>query len=55
MWLGPIQNKEFAERVLKSIEGQEMEYKTWNRIMGMVTMAKDVSCMDPYYSEVEQR
>lgn len=43
MWLGPIQDSAFAERVLKSTAGQEADYKTWTRIQGMVSMARDVS------------
>jgi tRNA G26 N,N-dimethylase Trm1 len=47
MWLGPIQDPEFAERVLQSTAGQEAEYKTWPRIQGMVTLARDVSSSTP--------
>jgi tRNA G26 N,N-dimethylase Trm1 len=43
MWLGPIQDPAFCERVLKSTAGQEGDYKTWTRIQGMVSMARDVS------------
>jgi tRNA (guanine26-N2/guanine27-N2)-dimethyltransferase len=43
MWLGPLQDPAFAERVLHSTEGQQADYKTWDRIQGMVTLAKNVS------------
>jgi hypothetical protein len=43
MWLGPIQDTEFAGRVLKSIEGQQKDYGTWTRMHGMLTMAHEVS------------
>jgi tRNA (guanine26-N2/guanine27-N2)-dimethyltransferase len=43
MWIGAIQDNEFAKRVLSSIEGQQAEYKTWTRMHGMLTMASEVS------------
>jgi len=43
MWLGPIQDSAFAERCLKSIEGQEGDYATWKRMHGMLSLAKEVS------------
>lgn len=43
MWLGPIQDSEFAERVLKSIENDKESYRTWPRMNGMLTMAHEVS------------
>jgi tRNA G26 N,N-dimethylase Trm1 len=43
MWIGAIQDNDFAKRVLSSIEGQQAEYKTWTRMHGMLTMASEVS------------
>lgn len=43
MWLGPIQDNDFAERCLKSIEGQEGDYATWKRMHGMLLIAREVS------------
>lgn len=43
MWLGPIQDPQFAERVLKSIEDDKESYKTWPRMNGMLTIAHEVS------------
>lgn len=43
MWLGPIQNQAFAERVLKGIQGQQGDYATWARMQGMLTIAKEVN------------
>jgi tRNA (guanine26-N2/guanine27-N2)-dimethyltransferase len=43
MWLAPIHDTTFVDRVLKSIEGQEKEYGTWTRIHGMLTLAANVS------------
>ncbi len=42
MWLGPIQESAFANRVLDSIDGQQGEYKTWTRMHGMLTVAQEV-------------
>lgn len=42
MWLGPIQNSEFAAKVLEGIEGQQAQYKTWARMHGMLSLAKEV-------------
>lgn len=46
MWIGAIQDNDFAKRVLSSIEGQQAEYKTWTRMHGMLTMASEVSEAD---------
>ena len=43
MWLGAIHDRDFAERALKSIEGQEKHYGTWKRMHGMLSLAKNVS------------
>lgn len=45
MWLGPIQNSEFAAKVLEGIDGQQAQYKTWARMHGMLSLAKEV-CSD---------
>lgn len=43
MWLAPIHDTAFVQRVLKSIEGQEKAYGTWTRIHGMLSLAANVS------------
>lgn len=43
MWLAPIHDVTFAQRVLKSIEGQEKDYGTWPRVHGMLSLAANVS------------
>lgn len=43
MWVGPIQDHSFAERVRKGVEGDQAHYGTWPRMMGMLTLARDVS------------
>jgi len=43
MWLAPIHDVDFAQRVLKSIEGQEKDYGTWPRVHGMLSLAANVS------------
>lgn len=43
MWLAPIHDVSFAQRVLKSIEGQEKDYGTWPRVHGMLSLAANVS------------
>ncbi len=42
MWLGPIHDTSFAARILKGIEGQKGEYKTWTRMHGMMTVTQEV-------------
>ncbi|WVQ82169.1 N2,N2-dimethylguanosine tRNA methyltransferase [Cryptococcus sp. DSM 104549] len=39
LWLGPLQDNEFAKRVIRDIEKQEKEYKTYKRMLGMLTLA----------------
>ncbi|BEJ14874.1 hypothetical protein CspHIS471_0406410 [Cutaneotrichosporon sp. HIS471] len=48
MWLGPIHDPEFAERVLKSIDGEQDKYGTWPRMNGMLTLAMN-ELPDPFY------
>ncbi|BEI84117.1 hypothetical protein CcaverHIS002_0407210 [Cutaneotrichosporon cavernicola] len=48
MWLGPIHDSEFAERVLKSIDGEQDKYGTWPRMNGMLTLAMN-ELPDPFY------
>ena len=43
MWLGPIHDSVFAERVLSSIKGEQAKYKTWARMYGMMRIAQEVS------------
>ncbi|KAK8864245.1 N2,N2-dimethylguanosine tRNA methyltransferase [Kwoniella newhampshirensis] len=39
LWLGPLQDGEFAKRVIRDIQSQEKEYKTYSRMLGMLTIA----------------
>ncbi|ORX36858.1 S-adenosyl-L-methionine-dependent methyltransferase [Kockovaella imperatae] len=48
MWLGPIQDPEFARIVLKGIEGDKEQYGTWTRMHGMLTLAEQ-ELPDPFY------
>ncbi|RSH79757.1 RNA methyltransferase tRNA(m5U54)methyltransferase [Apiotrichum porosum] len=41
MWLGPLHDKDFIGRVLKSIEGQQANYGTWARMHGMLSLAQE--------------
>ncbi|OXM81975.1 N2,N2-dimethylguanosine tRNA methyltransferase [Cryptococcus neoformans Bt63] len=48
LWLGPLQDNEFAKRVIKEIESTEKEYKTYNRMLGMLTLASQ-ELPDPWF------
>ncbi|WVN88091.1 N2,N2-dimethylguanosine tRNA methyltransferase [Cryptococcus depauperatus CBS 7841] len=48
LWLGPLQDNEFAKRVLKDIEETEKEYKTYNRMHGMLTLTSQ-ELPDPWF------
>ncbi|WWD17458.1 N2,N2-dimethylguanosine tRNA methyltransferase [Kwoniella shandongensis] len=48
LWLGPLQDSEFAKRVIKDISSQEKEYKTYNRMLGMLTIASQ-ELPDPWF------
>ncbi|WWC70346.1 N2,N2-dimethylguanosine tRNA methyltransferase [Kwoniella pini CBS 10737] len=39
LWLGPIQDSTFAKRVMNEISAQEKEYKTFPRMLGMLSLA----------------
>lgn len=49
MWLAPIHDPIFAQRVLKSIEGQEKDYGTWPRVHGMLSLAANVGHTPKHY------
>ena len=53
MWIGPIQDQAFAQRCLKSIDGQQGDYATWTRMHGMLTIASNVrlKCGDVFKTE----
>lgn len=51
MWLAPIHDVTFAQRVLKSIEGQEKDYGTWPRVHGMLSLAANVSPPLCYFND----
>jgi tRNA (guanine26-N2/guanine27-N2)-dimethyltransferase len=42
MWSGPLHNQEFVNQMLTHIEDSASEFKTAERIKGMVTVAKNV-------------
>ncbi|WVW83725.1 N2,N2-dimethylguanosine tRNA methyltransferase [Kwoniella bestiolae CBS 10118] len=48
LWLGPIQDPEFAKRVMKDISSQEKEYKTFPRMLGMLSLAAQ-ELPDPFF------
>ncbi|WWD02810.1 N2,N2-dimethylguanosine tRNA methyltransferase [Kwoniella europaea PYCC6329] len=48
LWLGPIQDPEFAKRVMKDIPTQEKEYKTFPRMLGMLSLAAQ-ELPDPFF------
>ncbi|WVQ77202.1 N2,N2-dimethylguanosine tRNA methyltransferase [Cryptococcus sp. DSM 104548] len=39
LWLGPLQDNAFANRVLREIESTQADYKTYNRMHGMLSLA----------------
>lgn len=43
MWLGPLHSSEFCAAVVESVVREKENYKTWARIKGMVSVARDVS------------
>lgn len=45
MWTGPIHNQEFVEQMLAHVEEHATDFKTADRIKGMVTVAKHVRQM----------
>ncbi|ORY32579.1 N2,N2-dimethylguanosine tRNA methyltransferase-domain-containing protein [Naematelia encephala] len=53
MWLGPIQDRDFAKRVLKGIDGQQEAYGTWPRMHGMLTIASE-ELDTPFYVTMNQ-
>jgi hypothetical protein len=43
MWLGPLHDSGFCKAVVESVEREKENYKTFARIKGMVSVARDVS------------
>jgi tRNA G26 N,N-dimethylase Trm1 len=43
MWLGPLHDSSFCKAVVESVEREKENYKTFARIKGMVSVARDVS------------
>lgn len=43
MWLGPLHSPEFCAAVVTSVNAESDHYKTYARIKGMVSVARDVS------------
>ncbi|WWC89490.1 N2,N2-dimethylguanosine tRNA methyltransferase [Kwoniella dendrophila CBS 6074] len=48
LWLGPIQDPEFAKRVMRDITATEKEYKTFPRMLGMLSLAAQ-ELPDPFF------
>ncbi|WRT66207.1 N2,N2-dimethylguanosine tRNA methyltransferase [Kwoniella shivajii] len=48
LWLGPIQDPIFAKRVMNDISSQEKEYKTYSRMLGMLSLAAQ-ELPDPFF------
>ena len=42
MWIGPLHDRDFASRALRSIEDDKDSYGTWTRMHGMLTVASEV-------------
>lgn len=45
MWLGPLHTPEFCAAVVETVEREKENYKTYARIKGMVSVARDVSLL----------
>ena len=43
MWLGPLHDGEFLDSLITTIEEEKLNYGTFPRMKGMLTMARDVS------------
>jgi tRNA (guanine26-N2/guanine27-N2)-dimethyltransferase len=54
MWLAPIHDVAFVNRVLKSIEGSEKDYGTWPRIHGMLSLAANVRQIKSAVTNVQE-
>ena len=46
MWSGTLHDKEFLTRVLEHVETNKDKYGTYDRMKGMVTLAKEVCGAD---------
>ena len=42
MWSAPIQDRDFIDKVLEHLEGNQDKYGTATRMKGMLTVAKEV-------------
>jgi tRNA (guanine26-N2/guanine27-N2)-dimethyltransferase len=45
MWLGQLHDREFVGRLMEQVEEQKEMYGTYQRIKGMLSMAKEVCCL----------
>jgi tRNA G26 N,N-dimethylase Trm1 len=45
MWGAPIHNREFVKEMLDHVEENSKDFKTSERIKGMLTVAYNVSCL----------
>lgn len=43
MWLGPLHDRAFLDSLITTIEEDKVNYGTFPRMKGMLTMARDVS------------
>lgn len=50
MWSGTLHDKEFLARVLEHVEANKDKYGTYDRMKGMVTLAKEVCGADVWQS-----
>ncbi|WVQ99259.1 N2,N2-dimethylguanosine tRNA methyltransferase [Kwoniella sp. CBS 9459] len=48
LWIGPLQDPAFAKRVIADVTAQEKEYKTYSRMLGMLTLAAQ-ELPDPFF------
>lgn len=46
MWIGPLHDPDFCEKMLSHVEADEQRYGTSPRIKGMVSTAAEVSRLD---------
>jgi len=46
MWIGPLHDTDFVDKMLQHADSAEAKYETLQRIKGMITLARNVgSCI----------
>jgi len=55
MWGAPIHNREFVKEMLEHVEENSKDFKTSERIKGMLTVAYNVRSLSSYLSESQER